>query len=83
MPPDNLVCAVSLDPLGARVPARDAAIEVEEEDRVIFDGRDQQTHARVALPQDLGDAARVERAVERGVLVGRMQRRPQPRIGHR
>ena len=50
---DDLVGRVALAALGAGVPARDAALGVEHEDRVVLDGLDQQPEPLLALAQHL------------------------------
>ena len=66
---DDLVGGVALAALGSRVPAGDAALGREHEDRVVGDGLDQQPEALLAraqrllllaptgdVPRDLGEA---------------------------
>jgi hypothetical protein len=56
MSPDDLVGGVALEQLGAGVPGRDAAVDVEKVDRVVLDRVDQQLEA-VGLRQ-VGQATR-------------------------
>ena len=50
---DDFSRRVTLDPLGAHVPARDAAFRIEHEDRVVLNAFDHQPQSLFALPQRL------------------------------
>ena len=67
---------VALDALGAGVPARDVAVGIEHEDRVVLHALDQQAEALLALAQllllraALGEVARdLGEAAQRAVVV--------------
>ena len=50
---EDLVAGVALGTLGTQVPAGDAAVRIEREDRIVHDAVDQQPEALLALPQRL------------------------------
>jgi hypothetical protein len=53
MRPDDLSCAVALEPFGARIPCRDVAVQVEHEDGVVAHPFDDEPESLLALAQCL------------------------------
>ena len=76
VPPDDLIGPVALDPLGPAIPARDVALGLQHEDRVVLDRLHEEAESLLALaqgflaPATLGEVARdLEEAVDLAVRI--------------